>query len=190
YNSVSVTGATAPGFSSGDAIEAIKDVFETSVSSDYGYAFSGLTREAAQASGQAVVIFILCLLFVYLLLSAQFESYLVSWSVILPLPIGLAGSFIFANIFGVANNIYVQIAVIMLMGLLAKNAILIVEFALQRRQEGMGLAKAAMRGAEIRLRPILMTSIAFIAGLMPLALATGVNANSNQSIGISAAGGM
>src|SRR5699024_51170 len=111
YNSVSVTGATAPGFSSGDAIEAIKDVFETSVSSDYGYAFSGLTREAAQASGQAVVIFILCLLFVYLLLSAQFESYLVSWSVILPLPIGLAGSFIFANIFGVANNIYVQIAV-------------------------------------------------------------------------------
>ncbi|HEX6983713.1 MAG TPA: efflux RND transporter permease subunit [Balneolaceae bacterium] len=190
FTSVGVTGSVAPGYSSGDAIAAIQQVFEESVSNDYGYAFSGLTREAAQSSGQAVLIFGLCLLFVYLLLSAQFESYLVSWSVILPLPIGLAGSYIFANLFGIANNIYVQIAVIMLMGLLAKNAILIVEFALQRRREGMSISKAAIRGAEVRLRPILMTSIAFIAGLLPLALATGVNANSNQSIGISAAGGM
>ncbi|HET6527519.1 MAG TPA: efflux RND transporter permease subunit [Balneolaceae bacterium] len=190
YTSVGVNGAVAPGYSSGDAIAAIQQVFEESVPSGYGYAFSGLTREEVQSSGQAVVIFALCLLFVYLLLSAQFESYLVSWSVILPLPIGLAGSYIFANLFGIANNIYVQIAVIMLMGLLAKNAILIVEFALQRRREGMSISKAAIQGAEVRLRPILMTSIAFIAGLLPLALATGVNANSNQSIGISAAGGM
>ncbi len=190
YTSVGVNGAVAPGYSSGDAIEAIEQVFNTSVPSGYGYAFSGLTREAAQSSGQAIIIFGLCLLFVYLLLSAQFESYIVSWSVILPLPIGLAGSYIFANMFGIANNIYVQIAVIMLMGLLAKNAILIVEFALQRRREGMDITKAAIQGAEVRLRPILMTSIAFIAGLLPLALASGVNANANQAIGISAAGGM
>src|SRR5699024_6050033 len=165
-------------------------VFAEHVPSSYGHAYSGLTREEAQSSGQAVVIFALCLLFVYLLLSAQFESYLISWAVILPLPIGLAGSFLFANLFGIANNIYLQISIIMLMGLLAKNAILIVEFALQRRREGMGLVRAAVTGAEVRLRPILMTSFAFIAGLMPLALATGVNANANQSIGIAAAGGM
>ncbi len=191
YTSVGVNGGLAPGYSSGDAIAAVNEVFEESVPAGYGYAFSGLTREAAQSSGQAIAIFGLVLLFVYLLLSAQFESYLVSWSVILPLPIGLAGAYIFANMFGIANNIYVQIAVIMLMGLLAKNAILIVEFALQRRrEEGMDIAKAAIQGAQVRLRPILMTSIAFIAGLMPLALATGVNANANQALGISAAGGM
>lgn len=190
FTSVAVNGALAPGYSSGDAIAAIEQVFAKSVPDNYGYAFSGLTREASQASGQTVFIFALVLLFVYLLLSAQFESYLVSWSVILPLPIGLAGSYLFANMFGIANNIYVQIAVIMLMGLLAKNAILIVEFALQRRRSGRNLVESAVIGAEVRLRPILMTSIAFIAGLMPLALATGVNANANQSIGIATAGGM
>jgi len=191
YNSVQLTGAAAPGYSSGDAIQAIKDVFNENTSDDYTYAFSGLTREENSASGQAIIIFALCLIFVYFLLSAQYESYLIPWAVILPLPIGLAGSFIFANIFGVANNIYLQISAIMLLGLLAKNAILIVEFALERRRdEGMGLAKAAISGAEARLRPILMTSFAFIAGLMPLALATGVNANANQSIGIGTAGGM
>jgi len=191
YNSVQLTGAAAPGYSSGDAIQAIKDVFDENISDDYTYAFSGLTREEDSASGQAIIVFGLCLIFVYFLLSAQYESYLIPWAVILPLPIGLAGSFIFANIFGVANNIYLQISAIMLLGLLAKNAILIVEFALERRRdEGMGLAKAAISGAEARLRPILMTSFAFMAGLMPLALATGVNANANQSIGIGTAGGM
>ena len=191
FNSVQLTGATNPGYSSGDAIEAIKEVFDQQISDDYSYAFSGLTREENQASGQELIIFALCLLFVYFLLSAQYESYLIPWAVILPLPIGLAGSFIFANIFGVANNIYLQISAIMLMGLLAKNAILIVEFALDRRRdEGMSIAKAAISGAEARLRPILMTSFAFIAGLMPLALATGINANANQSIGIGTAGGM
>lgn len=191
FNSVQLTGATNPGYSSGDAITAIEEVFEEQVSDDYTYAFSGLTREESQASGQEVFIFALCLLFVYFLLSAQYESYIIPWAVILPLPIGLAGSFIFANIFGIANNIYLQISAIMLMGLLAKNAILIVEFALERRRdEGMSITKAAISGAEARLRPILMTSFAFIAGLMPLALATGINANANQSIGIGTAGGM
>ena len=191
YNSVDITGAANPGYSSGDAIQAVKEVFDQHISDEYGYAFSGLTREEDQSSGQELYIFLLCLIFVYFLLSAQYESYLVPWAVILPLPIGLAGAYIFANLFGIANNIYVQIASIMLMGLLAKNAILIVEFALERRRdEGMSLAKAALNGAEARFRPILMTSLAFIAGLLPLALATGVNANANQSIGISTAGGM
>lgn len=191
FNSVQVTGATNPGYSSGDAIDAIEEVFDQQVSDDYDYAFSGLTREENKSSGQAIYIFALCLMFVYFLLSAQYESYLVPWAVILPLPIGLAGSFIFANIFGIANNIYLQISSIMLLGLLAKNAILVVEFALERRrEEGMSIAKAAINGAEARLRPILMTSLAFIAGLLPLALATGVNANANQSIGIGTAGGM
>lgn len=190
YPSVQVTGAVAPGYSSGDAITAIEEVFSEVIPDDYGYEFSGLTREESQTSGQAALIFALCLIFIYFLLCAQYESYILPWSVILPLPIGLAGSFIFANIFGIANNIYLQISVIMLMGLLAKNAILIVEFALQRRREGMSIVNAAIQGADARLRPILMTSFAFIAGLMPLALSTGVNANSNQSIGIGAAGGM
>lgn len=191
FNSVQLTGATNPGYSSGDAISAIEEVFEQEISDDYSYAFSGLTREESQASGQELIIFGLCLLFVYFLLSAQYESYLVPWAVILPLPIGLAGSFIFANAFGVNNNIYLQISAIMLMGLLAKNAILVVEFALQRRRnQGLSIAKAAIDGAEARLRPILMTSFAFIAGLLPLALATGINANANQSIGIGTAGGM
>lgn len=191
FNSVQLTGATNPGYSSGDAIAAIDEVFEQQISDDYDYAFSGLTREESMASGQELVIFALCILFVYFLLSAQYESYLIPWAVILSLPIGLAGAFIFANIFGVANNIYLQISSIMLMGLLAKNAILVVEFALQRRRrEGMSIAKAAIEGAEARLRPILMTSFAFIAGLLPLALATGINANANQSIGIGTAGGM
>ncbi|MFH5884967.1 efflux RND transporter permease subunit [Halalkalibaculum sp. DA3122] len=191
FTSVELTGATNPGYSSGDAINAIEEVFDEQISGEYGYEFSGLTREENQSSGQELIIFALCLIFVYFLLSAQYESYLVPWAVILPLPIGLAGSFIFANIFGIANNIYLQISAIMLMGLLAKNAILVVEFALQRRRnQGMSIVKAAIDGAEARLRPILMTSFAFIAGLLPLALATGINANANQSIGIGTAGGM
>src|SRR5699024_4793318 len=185
YNSVELTGATNPGYSSGDAINAIKEVFEEQVPDDYGYSFSGLTREEEQSSGQEVIIFALSLLFIYFLLSAQYESYILPWSIILPLPIGLAGSFIFANIFGVANNIYLQISAIMLMGLLAKNAILIVEFALDRRRiEAPTLATAAMHCARSLLRPIVMTSFAFIAGLIPMSLANGSNAISNQSLSI------
>jgi HAE1 family hydrophobic/amphiphilic exporter-1 len=191
FKSVQITGSTNPGYSSGDAIAAIKDVFNEQVSSDYGYAFSGLTREENQSSGQELYIFLLCLIFVYFLLSAQYESYLAPWAVILPLSIGLAGAYGFANLFGISNNVYLQIAAIMLMGLLAKNAVLIVDFALvRRRHEGMSLAQAALNGAEERFRPILMTSFAFIAGLLPLAVATGVNANANRAIGIPTAGGM
>ena len=191
FKSVQVTGATNPGYSSGDAIAAIKEVFENQISSDYGYAFSGLTREENQSSGQELYIFLLCLIFVYFLLSAQYESYIAPLAVILPLSIGLAGAYGFASLFGITNNVYLQIAAIMLMGLLAKNAVLIVDFALvRRRNEGMSIAQAALRGAEERFRPILMTSFAFIAGLLPLAVATGVNANANQAIGIPTAGGM
>ncbi len=191
FKSVEITGAPSPGYSSGDAIDAIKEVFDEEISSAYGYEFSGLTREEEQSSGQELFIFLICLIFVYFLLSAQYESYLAPWAVILPLSIGLAGAYGFANLFGIANNVYLQIAAIMLMGLLAKNAVLIVDFALvRRRTRGMSLAKAALNGAEERFRPILMTSFAFIAGLLPLAVATGVNANSNQAIGIPTAGGM
>jgi len=191
FKSVQITGGTNPGYSSGDAIAAIKEVFDEQISSDYGYAFSGLSREENQSSGQELYIFLICLIFVYFLLSAQYESYIAPWAVILPLSIGLAGAYGFANLFGIANNVYLQIAAIMLMGLLAKNAVLIVDFALvRRRKRGMSIAKAALNGAEERFRPILMTSFAFIAGLLPLAVATGVNANANQAIGIPTAGGM
>lgn len=191
FKSVEVTGSTAPGYSSGDAIAAIKEVFNEEISPAYGYSFSGLTREEEKSSGQEVYIFLLCLLFVYFLLSAQYESYIAPWAVLLPLSLGLAGAYGFANLFGIANNVYLQIAAIMLMGLLAKNAVLIVDFALVRRREwGMSLPQAALNGAEERFRPILMTSFAFIAGLLPLAVATGVNANANRAIGIPTAGGM
>jgi HAE1 family hydrophobic/amphiphilic exporter-1 len=191
FKSVEITGAPMPGYSSGDAIDAIKEVFDDEVSSAYGYAFSGLSREEEQSSGQELYIFLICLIFVYFLLSAQYESYLAPWAVILPLSIGLAGAYAFANVFGISNNVYLQIAAIMLMGLLAKNAVLIVDFALVRRRDaGMSVVQSALRGAEERFRPILMTSFAFIAGLLPLAVATGVNANANRAIGIPTAGGM
>ncbi|HYW35266.1 MAG TPA: efflux RND transporter permease subunit [Balneolaceae bacterium] len=191
YNAVEMNGAAAPGYSSGDALKAIKQVFKNKVSKNYSYAFAGLTRQENQSRGTELYIFGLCLTFVFFLLSALYESYIVPLAVILPLPVGLAGSFGFANLFGVTNNVYLQIAAIVLMGLLAKNAILIVEFALQRRRkQGMDIVTAAIKGSTARLRPILMTSFAFIAGLLPLAFATGVNSNANNSIGIGTAGGM
>ncbi len=150
-----------------------------------------MTREEAGSSSNATaIIFGLCLLFVYLLLSAQYESYIIPWAVILSIPFGLMGSFIFAQLYGVSNNIYLQIALIMLIGLLAKNAILIVEFALERRRTGMSIVKAAIDGAAARLRPILMTSLALIIGLLPLMFAHGVGANSNNALGTGAIGGM
>ncbi len=190
-NAVQITGEPAQGYSTGDAIAAIKSVFRAKIPPQYTYAFSGLTREEEQTSGQEVIVFLLSVVFVYFLLSAQYESYVTPWSVILALPVGLASLFAFAGIFGIDNNIYLQISAIMLLGLLAKNAILIVEFGVQRRRgEGMDIIQAAVRGAEARLRPILMVSFSFIAGLMPLAFASGVNANANRSIGIGTAGGM
>ncbi|MBO0321135.1 efflux RND transporter permease subunit [Muricauda sp. CAU 1633] len=189
-SSVKVSGVPNPGYSTGDAINAIEEVAAQVLPNSYSYDYSGLTREESNASSQTVLIFILSLVFVYFLLSAQYESYIVPLSVLLSLPIGLAGAILFINVAGLQNNIYFQIALIMLIGLLAKNAILIVEFALQRRRAGLSLFEAAADGARARLRPILMTSFAFIFGLMPLALSSGIGAIGNQSIGLSAVGGM
>jgi HAE1 family hydrophobic/amphiphilic exporter-1 len=190
YTSISVNGSPKEGYSSGDAIKAIEEVAATSLPQGYSYEFSGLTREEISAGSQTGFVFILVILFVYLLLSAQYESYLLPFAILIPLPIGLAGAFIFAHLFGIDNNIYLQITLIMLVGLLAKNAILIVEFALDRRRLGMPLVQSALEGAQARLRPILMTSFAFIFGLLPLMLSSGAGANGNRSIGTGAVGGM
>jgi Cation/multidrug efflux pump len=194
YSSMDVTVIPnyPKGFTSGDALNAIK---ETGMPDGYGYDFSGMTREEVNSSNQTAIIFALCIVFVYLLLAALYESYILPLAVIFSLPIGLAGVFLFVfiamlNGTGIVNNIYVQISLIMLIGLLAKNAILIVEYALQRRKQGMSIFKAAVTGAAARLRPILMTSFAMIFGLLPLAIAHGAGAVGNKSIGISAIGGM
>ncbi|MDH6354882.1 HAE1 family hydrophobic/amphiphilic exporter-1 [Dysgonomonas sp. PH5-45] len=183
------------GYSTGDAILAVQEIAAETLPQGYGYEFSGMTREEVNSGSQTILIFGLCLIFVYLLLAALYESYILPLAVIFSLPVGLAGVFIFIFIAmmsgtGIVNNIYVQISLVMLIGLLAKNAILIVEYAIQRRQQGMSVVEAAVNGAVARLRPILMTSFAFIFGLMPLAVATGAGAVGNRSIGISAIGGM
>ncbi|MFT4033260.1 MAG: efflux RND transporter permease subunit [Siphonobacter sp.] len=190
FTSVSITGSPNAGYSSGDAIKAIEEVAAQTLPQGYGYEFSGMTREEITSGGQTIYIFILCLVFVYFLLSAQYESYILPWAVLLSLPLGLAGTFIFANLFGIENNIYLQITIIMLIGLLAKNAILIVEYAVERRRHGMSIVQAAIEGSEARLRPILMTSFAFILGLLPLMFASGAGAKGNRSIGTGAVGGM
>ncbi len=191
FTSIAVNGSPAPGYSSGDAIRAIEETAANVLPVGYGYEYSGLTREeSSTGSNQTAYIFGLVLLFVYLLLSAQYESYLLPWAVILSVPFGLMGTFIFAQIMGVENNIYLQIALIMLIGLLAKNAILIVEFALDRRKTGMSIVNAAIQGATARLRPILMTSLAMIIGLLPMMFAHGAGANGNETLGSGAIGGM
>lgn len=191
FTSISVSGTPNPGYSNGDAIKAIQEVAAQTLPMGYGYEFSGMTREEQNSSAASTaIVFGLCLLFVYLLLSAQYESYILPLSVILSIPLGLMGSFLFAKIFGVNNNIYLQIGLIMLIGLLAKNAILIVEFALDRRKTGMSIVGAAIAGAAARLRPILMTGFAMIIGLLPLMLANGVGVNGNRSLGTGAVGGM
>lgn len=191
FTAISVNGSPAPGYSSGQAIAAIEEVAAQTLPTGYGYEFSGMTREEQGAGGSTTaIVFGLCLIFVYLLLSAQYESYILPLSVILSIPFGLAGSFIFAQFMGVENNIYMQIALIMLIGLLAKNAILIVEFALDRRRMGMSITWAAVLGAAARLRPILMTSLAMVVGLLPLMFAHGVGAHGNSTLGTGAVGGM
>jgi HAE1 family hydrophobic/amphiphilic exporter-1 len=191
FNAVTVNGAAAPGYSSGDAINAIRQTAETELPSNFDIAFSGITREEIASAGQSIIIFALSIVFVYFFLAAQYESYLLPFAVLLSLPLGVAGAYFSTWASGLQNNIYFQIALIMLIGLLAKNAILIVEFARQRRRDmGMGITEAAIAGAKARLRPILMTSFAFILGLLPLVLAQGVGAVGNRSIGTGAAGGM
>ncbi len=191
YTAISVNGTPNAGYSNGDAIRAIQEVAAQELPQGFGYEFSGMTREEqSTSSSSTAIVFGLCLLFVYLLLSALYESYVLPLAVILSVPFGLMGTFIFAKIFGLDNNIYLQIALIMLIGLLAKNAILIVEFALDRRKTGMSIVGAAVAGAAARLRPILMTSLALIIGLLPLMFATGAGANGNRALGTGAIGGM
>ena len=192
FTSISISGVPNPGYSSGEAIAAIERVAAKTLPQGYGFEFAGMTREEAGSSSGSTtgIIFGLCLLFVYLLLSAQYESYILPLAVILSIPFGLMGTFVFAKIGGITNNIYLQIALIMLIGLLAKNAILIVEFAVERRRTGMSIVNAAVAGAAARLRPILMTSLALIIGLLPLMFASGVGANGNQALGYGSIGGM
>jgi HAE1 family hydrophobic/amphiphilic exporter-1 len=205
YTSMKVMVAPASGYTSGQALQAIAEVAKENLPTGFGYELGGMAREEASTSGSTTgIIFVLCFVFVYLLLSAQYESYILPLAVLLSVPFGLMGSFIFVNGFGalgnipalkmilgtMSNDIYMQIALIMLMGLLAKNAILIVEFALDRRKQGMSISWAAVLGAAARLRPILMTSLAMIVGLLPLMFAFGVGAHGNRTLGSSAIGGM
>ena len=190
FNSIEINAIPKPGYSSGDAIKAIEEVAKQQLPSGYAYEFSGQTREEISSGGQSAVIFMLCLIFVYFLLSAQYESYILPLAVILSIPTGIFGVFVVLGLTGIENNIYVQVALIMLIGLLAKNAILIVEFAVQRRKGGRPLVESAIEAARLRLRPIIMTSLAFVFGLFPMSIATGPSAQGNHSISIGAAGGM
>ena len=190
FNAVTINGMTKPGYSSGDAIKAIQEVTAKYLPRGYSYEWSGMTREETGAGSQQTLIFLLSIIFVYFLLAAQYESYILPFAVILSVPTGIMGVFAFINILGIDNNIYVQVGLIMLVGLLAKNAILIVQYAVQRRKSGMALSAAALEAAQLRLRPILMTSFAFIVGLLPLTWASGGSALGNRSIGTSAIGGM
>ena len=190
FTSINVTATVADGYSTGEAIKAVEEVAADMLPQGYTYDYQGLTREEAKASNTTAVIFVLCIVFIYLILSAQYESYILPLCVILSVPFGLAGAFLFTMIFGHANDIYMQISLIMLIGLLAKNAILIVQFALERRQTGMAISWSAVLGAAARLRPILMTSLAMVIGLLPMMFASGVGKNGNQTLGAAAVGGM
>jgi len=190
FNAVTIDGTAKPGYSSGDCIKAIKETAEQYLPRGFDYDWSGITREENNAGTQISLIFILSIIFVYFLLAAQYESYILPFAVILSVPTGILGVFLLIDITGIENNIYVQVGLIMLIGLLAKNAILIVEYAVQRRRAGMELVAAALEAAQLRLRPILMTSFAFIAGLLPLVRANGASALGNRSIGTGAVGGM
>jgi HAE1 family hydrophobic/amphiphilic exporter-1 len=190
FPSAELNGEANPGYSSGDAIKAIQEVAATKLPKGYDIDWAGITRDEVASGNEAVIIFLICLVFVYLLLSAQYESFLLPLPVILSLPTGIFGAFLFLWIFGLENNIYAQVSMIMLIGLLGKNAILIIEFAVLKHREGMSVFDAALEGAKLRLRPILMTSFAFIAGLVPLMLASGAGALGNRTIGSAAAGGM
>ena len=190
FTCINVQATVADGYSSGQALQAVEEVAGDVLPAGYGYDYSGLTRSEKESSGSTGLIFVLCIVFIYLILSAQYESYLLPFSVILSVSFGLAGAFLFTNLFGHNNDIYMQISLIMLIGLLAKNAILIVQFALERRQMGMAISWAAILGAGARLRPILMTSLAMIIGLLPMMFASGVGKNGNQTLGAAAVGGM
>ncbi|SHO60237.1 efflux RND transporter permease subunit [Algoriphagus zhangzhouensis] len=190
FSSAMVSGEAAEGYSSGDAIKAVEEVALQTLPRGFSIDWSGITREQIASGNQAVYIFLICLVFVYLLLAAQYESYMLPLSVILSLPAGIFGSYFFLNLVGLQNDIYAQVSLVMLIGLLGKNAILIIEIAIQNRNKGLGILESAIKGGVERLRPILMTSFAFICGLIPLTIASGAGAIGNRTIGTAAAGGM
>ena len=190
FTSINVTATVANGYSTGEAIKACQEVGAEILPTGYTFDYSGLTREEAKATNSTAIIFLLCFVFIYLILSAQYESYILPLAVVLSVPFGLAGCFLFTMLFGHSNDIYMQISLIMLIGLLAKNAILIVQFALERRQTGMAISWSAVLGSAARLRPILMTSLAMVIGLLPMMFASGVGKNGNQTLGAAAVGGM
>ncbi|MBO4315313.1 MAG: efflux RND transporter permease subunit, partial [Prevotella sp.] len=190
FTSITVTATVADGYSTGEAIKAVEEVAREQLPTGYTYDYQGLTRQEAASSNSTALIFVLCFIFIYLILSAQYESYILPLAVVLSVPFGLAGAFLFTQLFGHSNDIYMQISLIMLIGLLAKNAILIVQFALERRELGMAISWSAVLGAAARLRPILMTSLAMVIGLLPMMFATGVGKNGNQTLGAAAVGGM
>jgi HAE1 family hydrophobic/amphiphilic exporter-1 len=190
FNSSEVSGSPAPGYSSGTALKTVMEVAKKKLPKGFGIDWAGISIDEVRQGNQAIYIFLICLAFVYLLLAAQYESFLLPFPVILSLPTGIFGAFLFLKMLGLENNIYAQVAMVMLIGLLGKNAVLIVEFAVQRHKAGASVFQAAIEGAAVRLRPILMTSFAFIAGLIPLVVATGPGAIGNRTIGSAAAGGM
>jgi len=190
FTSINVTATVASGYSTGEAIKAVEEVAANLLPTGYTYDYQGLTRQEAKASNSTAIIFLLCFIFIYLILSAQYESYVLPLAVVLSVPFGLAGAFLFTQLFGHSNDIYMQISLIMLIGLLAKNAILIVQFALERRETGMAISWSAVLGSAARLRPILMTSLAMVVGLLPMMFASGVGKNGNQTLGAAAVGGM
>lgn len=190
YNASEISGQAGPGYSSGAAIKAIQEVAEQKLPRGYGIDWAGISKDEVGRGNEAIFVFLICLLFVYLVLAAQYESFILPFAVILSLPAGIFGSFLLLKIFGLENNIYAQVAFIMLIGLLGKNAVLIVEFAVQKHKNGATVLQAAMEGAVVRFRPILMTSFAFIAGLIPLVFASGPGKIGNRTIGSAAAGGM
>jgi HAE1 family hydrophobic/amphiphilic exporter-1 len=190
YNSAAIQGLPAKGFTTGEAIETIKEVAKETLPNGYDIAWEGLSYDESNRGNESIIIFMIVLIFVYLVLAAQYESFLLPFAVILSLPVGIFGSFLMLKIMGLSNDIYAQVGLIMLVGLLGKNAVLIVEFAVQKHRQGATLIDAAIEGAKVRFRPILMTSFAFVAGLVPLVMASGAGAIGNRTIGGSSLGGM
>ena len=190
YDNIAVNGNFATGYSSGEAIKAIREVAAKELPVGYSVDFSGLTREQSKGGNNATIIFVICIVFVYLVMVALYESLFIPLAVILSIPFGLFGCFLCAKLFGIENNIYLQVGLIMLIGLLAKTAILLTEYATQCRQAGMSLKQSAFFAAKMRLRPILMTSLTMVFGMLPLVFASGVGANGSQTIGVGAVGGM
>ena len=190
YNSAAIQGLPSKGYTTADAIQAVREVAKETLPKGYDIAWEGLSFDEANRGNESIYIFLIVLAFVYFVLAAQYESFIIPLAVVFSLPVGIFGSFLLLKVVGLENNIYAQIGLIMLVGLLGKNAVLIVEFAVQKRQQGASLKDAAIDGARVRFRPILMTSFAFIAGLIPLVIATGAGAIGNRTLGSAALGGM